>query len=88
MPLYEYKCLKCASVLEVIQKVSDSPPAECPACGGRLKKILSAPAIQFKGSGFYITDYAKKKKKEKEEKPTKKKKSEKKEAAKSKSDSR
>lgn len=88
MPLYEYKCIKCASVLEVIQKVSDPPPKECPECRGRLKKVLSAPAIQFKGSGFYITDYAKKKKIEEEEKPKKKKKSEKKEVAKSKKDSR
>lgn len=87
MPLYEYKCRKCALVHEVIQKVSDPPPAECPECGGRLKKVLSAPAIQFKGSGFYITDYAKKKKLEKKEKPKKKEKSEKKEPAKRKKDS-
>jgi putative FmdB family regulatory protein len=83
MPLYEYKCQKCASVFEVIQKVSDSPLAECPACGGRLKKVLTAPAIQFKGSGFYITDYAKKKKPESGTKPQKKQKNDRKEETKS-----
>lgn len=72
MPLYEYKCRKCASVLEAIQKVSDFPLTECPKCGGRLKKVISAPAIQFKGSGFYITDYTKKKKPGKKEKHKKK----------------
>lgn len=87
MPLYEYKCRKCASVFEVIQKISDSPLTECPDCGGRLKKVLSAPAIQFKGSGFYITDYAKKKKPEKEAKPKKRQKNDKKEEAKSKTGS-
>lgn len=84
MPLYEYKCQKCSSVFEVIQKVIDPPLTECPKCGGRLKKVLSAPAIQFKGSGFYITDYAKKKMPEKEVKPKKKQKSDKKEEAKGK----
>ncbi len=87
MPLYEYKCRKCASVLEVIQKVSDPPLTECLKCGGGLKKVLSAPAIQFKGSGFYITDYTKKKKPEKEEKHKKKSKKEKTKEAKSKDDS-
>ena len=84
MPLYEYKCQKCTSVFEVIQKISDSPLTECPECGGRLKKVLTAPAIQFKGSGFYITDYAKKKKPEKEAKPKKKQMSEEKVEGKSK----
>ncbi|MGD8534851.1 MAG: zinc ribbon domain-containing protein [Candidatus Aminicenantes bacterium] len=87
MPLYEYKCQKCASVFEVIQKISDSPLIECPECGGRLKKVLTAPAIQFKGSGFYITDYAKKKKPAKEAKPKKSQKSDKKEEAKGKTNS-
>jgi putative FmdB family regulatory protein len=76
MPLYEYKCQKCAAVFEIIQKISDSPLTECPECGGRLKKVLTAPAIQFKGSGFYITDYAKKKRPEKGATPKKKQKSE------------
>jgi len=76
MPLYEYKCQKCASVFEIIQKMSDLPLTECPECGGRLKKVLTAPAIQFKGSGFYITDYAKKKRPEKGATPKNKQKSE------------
>lgn len=76
MPLYEYKCQKCASVFEIIQKMSDLPLTECPECGGRLKKVLTAPAIQFKGSGFYITDYAKKKRPERRATPKKKQKSE------------
>jgi putative FmdB family regulatory protein len=59
MPLYEYQCDKCAHRFEVIQKYSDPPIGECPKCGGAVKKLFSSPAIQFKGSGFYITDYAK-----------------------------
>jgi putative FmdB family regulatory protein len=66
MPLYEYKCLACGSSFEVLQKVSEPRLKKCPKCGGLLKKVLSAPAIQFKGSGWYITDYAKNKKPEKE----------------------
>ncbi len=87
MPLYEYKCQKCASVFEVIQKISDSPLTACPECGGRLNKVLTAPAIQFKGSGFYITDYAKKEKPEKDVPPKKKQKGDKKEEAKRKTGS-
>ena len=60
MPLYEYQCESCNSLIERIQKFSDPPLETCPSCGGRLKKLLSSPAIQFKGSGWYITDYAKK----------------------------
>lgn len=61
MPLYEYRCLACGHVADVIQKFSDPPLAECPACGGKnMEKCVSSPAIRFKGSGFYITDYAKK----------------------------
>jgi putative FmdB family regulatory protein len=60
MPLYEYQCESCKHRFERIQKYSDPPPDTCPACGGAVKKLLSSPAIQFKGSGFYITDYAKK----------------------------
>lgn len=59
MPLYEYECRECAERLEAIQKFSDPPYKICPHCGGDLKKLISAPAIKFKGSGFYITDYAK-----------------------------
>jgi len=60
MPLYEYQCEKCAHRFEVIQKFSDAPIDVCPKCGGPVAKLLSSPAIQFKGSGWYITDYAKK----------------------------
>lgn len=58
MPLYEYRCSGCGKELEVIQKFSDAPLNECTNCGGTLERLLSAPAIQFKGSGWYITDYA------------------------------
>ena len=60
MPLYEYQCDKCAHRFEVIQKFSDAPIEVCPKCGGPVKKLLSSPAIQFKGTGWYITDYARK----------------------------
>jgi len=56
MPIYEYQCETCGERVEVIQKHSD-PPSVCPKCGGEMKKLHSAPAIQFKGSGFYKTDY-------------------------------
>ena len=59
MPLYEYQCDSCGARFERIQKFSDPPPSECPTCGGPVRKLISSPAIQFKGSGFYITDYAK-----------------------------
>jgi putative FmdB family regulatory protein len=58
MPIYEFECKKCKSHLEVFQKISDKPPVKCRKCGGRLERKLSAPAIQFKGSGWYVTDYA------------------------------
>jgi putative FmdB family regulatory protein len=57
MPLYEYECDACAHRFEVIQKFSDAPITTCPACGGAVHKLVSSPAIQFKGSGFYLTDY-------------------------------
>ncbi|MBI5135967.1 MAG: zinc ribbon domain-containing protein [Nitrospirae bacterium] len=60
MPIYEYRCVKCNHVFDVIQKVTDAPLSECPECDGTLEKCVSGPAIQFKGSGFYITDYTKK----------------------------
>jgi len=60
MPLYEYQCDACAHRFEVIQQYKDAPIDVCPKCGGTVKKLLSSPAIQFKGSGFYITDYARK----------------------------
>ncbi len=58
MPLYEYECTKCQHRFERIQRFSDPPASECPACGGPVSQLLSAPAIQFKGSGWYVTDYA------------------------------
>ena len=57
MPLYEYQCDACAHRFEVIQKYSDAPIDVCPKCGSAVSKLLSSPAIQFKGSGFYLTDY-------------------------------
>ena len=60
MPLYEYLCGSCGARFERIRKFSDPPLAECPSCGGGpVEKLISSPAIQFKGSGFYITDYPK-----------------------------
>ena len=64
MPLYEYRCESCDHQFEVIQKFSDAPIAVCPECGqGPVVKLMSSPAFQFKGSGWYITDYARKDKK-------------------------
>jgi len=60
MPLREYQCKKCKHRFEKIQKFSDKPLKKCPECGGPLEQLLSAPAVQFKGSGWYVTDYAKK----------------------------
>jgi putative FmdB family regulatory protein len=60
MPLYEYECDACGHRFEIIQKFSDPPLERCPKCGGAVHKLQSAPAFQFKGSGWYITDYARK----------------------------
>jgi putative FmdB family regulatory protein len=60
MPIYEFECLKCKAHIEVFQKINDKPPVKCRKCGGRLERQVSAPAIQFKGSGWYVTDYASK----------------------------
>lgn len=60
MPLYEYQCESCGETFEKIQKFSDPLEDVCAKCGGPVKKLVSSPAIQFKGSGWYITDYAKK----------------------------
>jgi len=67
MPIYEYECRKCKAHIEAFQKVSDKPLTKCRNCGGKLEKKLSAPAIQFKGSGWYVTDYAKTTKSDKSE---------------------
>jgi putative FmdB family regulatory protein len=58
MPIYEYDCQSCKKRTEAIQRVGERPLRICPHCGGKLKKAFSAPAIQFKGSGWYVTDYA------------------------------
>jgi putative FmdB family regulatory protein len=60
MPLYECLCKKCGHVFEKIVKFSDRPTKKCPECGGAVEQTISAPAVQFKGSGWYVTDYAKK----------------------------
>src|ERR1700686_957754 len=60
MPLHEYECKKCGHRFERIQKFSDPPVKKCPECGGKVEQLLSAPAVQFKGSGWYVTDYARK----------------------------
>jgi len=60
MPLYEYQCKKCHHRFERIQKFSDPHIKKCPECGGPVEQTISAPAVQFKGSGWYVTDYAKK----------------------------
>ncbi len=59
MPLYEYECKKCGHRFERIQKFSDAMVKKCPDCGGKVEQMISAPAVQFKGSGWYVTDYAK-----------------------------
>ena len=60
MPLYEYKCLKCGRHTEKIENVDGPHLRKCPHCGGKVEQLLTAPAIQFKGSGWYVTDYANK----------------------------
>ena len=61
MPLYEYQCTKCKRRTEKIESVSGPHLRKCPHCGGKVEQTLTAPAIQFKGSGWYVTDYAEKK---------------------------
>jgi putative FmdB family regulatory protein len=58
VPLYEYQCEACGNRFEKIQKFSDPPVDTCPSCGGRVRKLVSSPAFQFKGTGWYATDYA------------------------------
>ena len=60
MPIYEYECKKCSHRFERIQRFSDPLVKKCPKCGSKVEQVLSAPAVQFKGSGWYVTDYAKK----------------------------
>lgn len=60
MPLYEYQCRKCGHRFERMRKFSDPPVKKCPECGAAVQRLLSPPAVQFKGSGWYVTDYARK----------------------------
>jgi putative FmdB family regulatory protein len=60
MPLYEYQCKKCKHRFEQIQKFSDKPVKKCPECGGPVEKLISTSAVQFKGSGWYVSDYGRK----------------------------
>jgi putative FmdB family regulatory protein len=60
VPLYEYQCQACHFRFEKLQRLSDPPPKKCPECGGKVVQMMSAPAVQFKGSGWYVTDYARK----------------------------
>ena len=80
MPIYEYECQKCNTRLEVFQKINDKPPTRHQKCGGKWERLISAPAIQFKGDGWYVTDYAGKatKKESAESEPAADKKAEKK----------
>ncbi len=71
MPLYEYHCRRCGKNFEVMQKFSDAPLAVHEECGGELEKLLSPPALQFKGTGWYVTDYARGSSNGKESKPAK-----------------
>ena len=71
MPIYEYLCDHCGHRFEKIQKVSDPPCKKCPNCGSSLRKLISSAAIQFKGSGFYITDYPRKTGSSQQDKPAK-----------------
>ncbi len=66
MPLYEYECSECSRRTEVLQRFDEAPLAACPHCGGEVRRLISAPAFQFKGTGWYVTDYASKKGGEKE----------------------
>jgi putative FmdB family regulatory protein len=72
VPLYEYKCLKCHNKTEKIETVSGPHLKRCPHCGGKVERVQSAPAIQFKGAGWYVTDYAAKKSAGKETAPPEK----------------
>src|SRR6185295_15753372 len=69
MPIYEYSCAKCGKTIEVIQKMSDKPLKTHAGCGGKLTKLISASGFQFKGTGWYVTDYARKGKTEGGEAP-------------------
>ncbi|MCS5702073.1 MAG: zinc ribbon domain-containing protein [Acidobacteria bacterium] len=71
MPIYEYQCRRCEHRFELIQKFSDKPRKRCPECSGTVDRLISPPAIRFKGSGWYVTDYANKKSNEEDKKSNK-----------------
>ena len=79
MPIYEYQCRRCEHRFELIQKFSDKPRKRCPECSGTVDRLISPPAIRFKGSGWYVTDYANKKSNEEDKKSNKEDKKSKKE---------
>ena len=87
MPLYEYRCLKCDRHVEKIESVKGPHLKKCPHCGGKVESVLTAPAIQFKGSGWYVTDYGRKTSGGDSGKPEKSDKAEKSEKPESKSES-
>jgi len=60
MPIYEYECRKCGQIIEELQKFSDPPLKKCPDCGGKVNKLMSMNSFHLKGSGWYVTDYARK----------------------------
>ncbi len=75
MPIYEYECIDCGEHVETMQKINDKPLTSCPSCSGKVRKLVSNCSFQLKGSGWYVTDYAKKseeKGEKKEEKRDKK----------------
>ena len=71
MPIYEYSCQKCRARVEVMQKITDKPLKRCKSCGGKLEKEWSTSSFQLKGSGWYVTDYAKKKTGDADKEPVK-----------------
>ncbi len=60
MPIYEYKCAKCSEIFEAFQKIHDNPLNDCKFCGGKVERLISTSSFQLKGSGWYLTDYARK----------------------------
>jgi len=83
MPIYEYKCLDCGAHVEKMQKISDAPLTVCENCGGKMEKQLSLSGFQFKGEGWYVTDYSNKNKEKSAEKSEKSEKAEKSSASES-----
>lgn len=72
MPIYEYECQNCGKHFEKMQKITEEPLSSCPSCAGKVKKLVSNCSFQLKGSGWYVTDYAKKSEKKEEKKKDKK----------------